>query len=73
MMKLKGTMNNRDEVLNIIKLRIEGLGSQKAFAKQCEISPQYLCDILHKRRNIPDKVLHVLDMKKEEFYFFTFL
>jgi hypothetical protein len=43
-----------------MRKRIERAGSQQAWARQVGISPQYLCDVLMARRDVPDKVLAAL-------------
>lgn len=57
------------EVLNLIKDQIEFMGSQKAYAKYCGISAQYLNDIIRGRRNISPKILKKLSLKKKITYY----
>jgi len=63
-------MRNKEDVLGIINEYIGFYGSQKMFANACDISTQYLNDIIHGRRNISKKVLDTLDMEKVEVYFY---
>lgn len=43
---------SEDEVYAALRALIATLGTQKAAAESLEVTPQYLTDILRKRRNI---------------------
>lgn len=47
----------RDDVLVILCRAIARAGSQDAWAREIGISPQYLSDMLHGRRELSDAVL----------------
>lgn len=53
-------MADLSEIYAQMRKHIERAGSQQAWARQIGISPQYLCDVLMARRDIPDKVLAAL-------------
>ena len=57
-----------DDARKILEDMVEVAGSQKAVARDLEISPQLLCDILDGRRNISDKVARKLGRRKEFVY-----
>lgn len=40
-----------------LRSQLRALGSQKAMAKHLGISPQYLSDLLHERREPSDRIL----------------
>lgn len=53
-------MLNHDQLIALLKSQIKMAGSQKAFAKQIEISPQYLSDVLAGRRMPNRQILNAL-------------
>lgn len=61
-------MNNID-VVNLIKEQVRLCGySQKTMAFNLGISPQYLSDILHYRRELSDRVLRSLGLARQVTY-----
>lgn len=57
--KARGRGNGlaEEQVREAIKIAIHMAGSQKAFAHQADISPQYLNEIVQGRKDISDKLL----------------
>jgi hypothetical protein len=52
------------DVLSHLDKAIKKAGSQSAFAKVAGISPQFLSDILARRREPSDKVLEALGLER---------
>ena len=52
-----------DEVLKIVKVRIKG-SSLRAVAKDMEISPAYLHDLVNKRRAISEAIAEKLGFER---------
>jgi hypothetical protein len=57
-----------DKMHNMVLAEIETLGSQKAFAKEVGISTQFMNDIVHCRRDIPQSVLEYLGYTKKTYF-----
>jgi plasmid maintenance system antidote protein VapI len=57
-----------DEARKILEDMVEVAGSQKAIARELEITPSYLSDILDGRRDISDKIARKLGYAKETVY-----
>jgi hypothetical protein len=55
-------------VIAIIKDAIDEVGSQTAFAKAAKVSNQYLNDIINQRRNIGEKVLEHIGLRRLVMY-----
>lgn len=53
-------MLNHDQLIALLKSRIRTAGTQKTFAKQIGISPQYLSDVLAGRRMPNRQILKAL-------------
>ncbi len=53
-----------DVLIWYLKQELEKAGTQKAFARQCGISEQYLTDILKRRREPGEKLLKALKIKR---------
>ncbi len=54
------------EVIGFINDAIAESGSQAAYAHACDISTQYLHDIVNRRRGIGEKVLKALGLRRCE-------
>lgn len=57
-----------EDVIEVLKRQVITYSSQKAVAERIGISPQYLSDILQKRRGLSWKVLSFLGMEKRVVY-----
>jgi predicted transcriptional regulator len=58
----------RSEVYTLIRTAITNAGSQKAFAQQAGVSPQYICDIVNGRLDPADKILKAVGVRKKIVY-----
>lgn len=58
----------RDEIMKIIRQRLERAGSQRALAKELGISTQYMNDILRNNREPGPLVLRALGIEKHVVY-----
>ena len=56
-----------EELVTMLCHRIDQ-SSQKDVARELGISPQYLCDIVHYRRTVGNKVLKALGLRKINLY-----
>lgn len=56
------------DVVVLLNYRIDHAGSQKAVAEQAGISPQYLNDVVHFRRDPGRKVLEWLGLERRVVY-----
>ncbi len=54
-----------DDLLNILLSECAELGSQKAWAEKHGLSPAYVSDIIHGRREISDKVAQLLGYSRQ--------
>jgi hypothetical protein len=52
----------------MLEIAISTSGSQKAFAKEAQISEQYLSDVLNGRRDIGEKILKWFGMERVIYY-----
>lgn len=59
---------NEAQVKQLMAIKIIQAGSQQEFAKQCDISPAYLSDILMGRRKIAKNILKMLGLKRVVVY-----
>lgn len=57
-----------EQLILYMQMQIALAGSQKAFAKQCGISEQYLTDILKLRREPGEKILKALGWNRVVMY-----
>lgn len=57
-----------DDVIALLKKRCEEAGSQRAFAIDSEISPQYITDVLRGKREPGAMILEALRLEKVIFY-----
>lgn len=55
------------QVLRLMRRDI-GAGSQAEYAAVVGVSPQLICDVLHGRRNIPERVLARLSLVEQRVY-----
>lgn len=53
-----------DDVINLLRKRCEEDGSQKAFAIYNDISPQYITDVLRRKREPGAMILDALGLQK---------
>jgi len=53
-----------DQVIALLRKRIELAGSQKAFAVQHELSPAFINDLLQGRRDPSAAILNVLGLER---------
>jgi DNA-binding transcriptional regulator YdaS (Cro superfamily) len=53
-----------DQVIALLRKRIEQAGSQKAFAIQHELSPAFINDLLQGRREPSAAILHALGLER---------
>ena len=60
-------MTKAQLITRLLQLAKE-LGGQKALARCLGVSPQYICDILHHRRDPGVKVLHELGIEVAQIY-----
>jgi len=60
-MKKQLTLN---EVIALLRRRCEEFGSQRAFALDSNISPQYITDVLRRKREPGQMVLDALGLRK---------
>ena len=58
----------REDVLSFIRKLSQSIGSQKRLARAMGIGEPYLSEILKGRREIPERVLDLLEMKRTEVY-----
>lgn len=58
----------KDDVLTLIQQGVKAAGSQRAFACQCNVTTQYINDILRGRRDPGPKVLDMLGIEKTTVY-----
>jgi transcriptional regulator with XRE-family HTH domain len=59
---------NVKQVRERIQNKVKQLGSQKAVAKACGVSLQYLNDVIHGRREPGESLLEGLGLKKKVEY-----
>lgn len=52
------------QLLSLLRRRITAAGSQKAYAGQLGVSPAYLNDVLHGRRDPGDAILRPLGLER---------
>jgi hypothetical protein len=64
-MKKQLTLN---DVIAMLKKRCEEAGSQRAFALDSKISPQYITDVLRRKREPGQMVLDALGLEKVTTY-----
>lgn len=57
-----------DDVTALLKRRCQEAGSQRAFAIDNDISPQYITDVLRGKREPGKMVLDALGLQKVVFY-----
>ena len=57
-----------DDVKKVLKKACEKAGGQRAWARQHDVSPAYVCETLAERREIGEKILKVLGYKSTVFY-----
>jgi len=58
----------KDDVLTLIRQGVEVAGSQSAFARRCNVTTQYINDILRGRRDPGPKILDMLGVEKTVVY-----
>lgn len=51
-------------VRSMLKARCAEAGSQKAWAKEAGVSVQYVCDVLHGRREPGDAICSALGLRR---------
>lgn len=64
----KGGFATPDALLERVRVEVAYHGSQDAAAKQLGVSPQYLCDVLRKRREPGQKLLDALGYRRVVVY-----
>jgi transcriptional regulator with XRE-family HTH domain len=55
---------NKQQLLTLLWEKVEKAGSQKKLAEQLKISPAYLGDVLHGRREPGKAILDALKLKR---------
>lgn len=53
------------EARRLLDTAIKAYGTRAAFAKKVKLSPGYVSDVMNGRRNIPDKLLKVVGLKRD--------
>jgi len=61
-------MYQKDKVLELLVKACQKCGSQKLFAQQHGLSPQYVGDVLKLRREPGDAILDALGLRKVTYY-----
>lgn len=56
----------RDDLRHRLSQAIRDAGSQRAFAERAGVRQSYLSDILHGRRDMGERVLAALDLRRIE-------
>lgn len=51
-------------VIHRLETECDMLGGQKAWAHKHGFSPQYICDVLHQRRDISDRLANALGFSR---------
>lgn len=59
---------NHTELLATLKDKLTGFRTQNELAAAAGVSPQYLTDVLHGRRDITGRLLDYLGFKRVRFY-----
>lgn len=57
-------MVTEDEVVHELEMRVE-LSTQRAVAESLGVAPQFLCDVLKRRRNVSATLAHALGYRRE--------
>jgi hypothetical protein len=57
-----------DSVIKLLRRRCTDAGSQLAAARELEVSPAYLCDVLARRREPGEKILRPLGLSRRVSY-----
>lgn len=57
-------MINEQQLIDILKRQVKG-SSQKAVALKLGVTPQFLCDVLGRRRNISETLARALGYSRE--------
>lgn len=57
-----------DNVLAKIQAAVSAVGSQRQYAKQIGVSTAYLNDVLNRKREPGEKILHPLGLRKVVIY-----
>ena len=66
--KIKPTLLNKEEVLNLLREAIADAGSQSEFARRKGVHRTALPAILNGRKNLQPKILTALGLKKVDAY-----
>lgn len=53
-----------DHLISKLRARCVEAGGQRAFAEQIKVSPQYVSDVLRKRRDPGDKILKAMGLRR---------
>lgn len=61
-------MKTRDELIDLIRIAVKVAGSQRALARQWEVAPAYITDLLHGLRDPGPKILDALGYERVVFY-----
>lgn len=62
------TVLNREQVVQLLTIECVKAGGQKMWAMQHHISPQYVCDVIHNRREPGLSILGQLGLQKVVMY-----
>lgn len=61
-------MITRDELIDLIRVAVKSAGSQRALARQWEVAPAYITDLLHGLRDPGPKILDALGYERVVLY-----
>lgn len=61
---MKLSAMDADDVLELVSIEIKNDGSQAAFAKRIGFSPQYINDVLQRRRALSESFLEAIGLEK---------
>ncbi len=57
-------MITRDELTDLIRVAVQAAGSQRALARQWEVAPAYITDLLHGLRDPGPKILEAMGYER---------
>jgi hypothetical protein len=57
-------MITRDELIDLIRTAVKAAGSQRALARQWDVAPAYITDLLHGLRDPGPKVLEAMGYER---------
>ncbi len=61
-------MITHDELIELIRAAAKGAGSQRALARQWDVTPSYITDLLYGLRDPGPKILEALGYERLVFY-----